>query len=351
MEEKLNEFLESDLGLLDFCKYNNLNRKNFENYLNSKDYYWKTKRSGKLVKKIKDASDEYKNSLLSHTAIAKKYGISAQPFLTHLKEHNIYDESRKGTRGKNYNERIFDSIDSEEKAYWLGFIFADGYIYSAPLTKTKGRIDYNFELCLKGEDKDHMQKFANFIGYSKELKVTKADKNGHTRCRVCLSSKHLWETLYNLGCIPNKSLTLQFPDEKIFSNKKYIIDFIRGYFDGDGWISYTNKEHTGMSMGMLGTKDFINSCCEYLEISPKLEHNHGNEKESTMRFTLSHKQGFPPLVKLYNKATIYLDRKYSRYLEYCRLPAKSGGLYQDNIGEDCDVNTEITEETKESSIS
>lgn len=45
-----------------------------------------------------------------------------------------------------------------------------------------------------------MEKFAKFIGYTKELKITKADNKGNTRCRVCLSSQHLWETLNSYGC-------------------------------------------------------------------------------------------------------------------------------------------------------
>ena len=53
-----------------------------------------------------------------------------------------------------FNENVFDSIDTEEKAYWLGFIFADGYI------SLKGN---SFELSLKGSDSEHLDKFNKFM--------------------------------------------------------------------------------------------------------------------------------------------------------------------------------------------
>ena len=54
---------------------------------------------------------------------------------------------------------------------------------------------------------------------------------------------------------------------------------------------------------------------------------------------------------IYKDSNIYLTRKYNKYLTFCRPSEKSGGLLLDNIGEGCDVNTEITEEIKESSAS
>ena len=51
---------------------------------------------------------------------------------------------------------------------------------------------------------------------------------------------------------------------------------------------------------------------------------------------------------LYENATIYLDRKYEKYKEICRLYEESYRELEGNIGEGCDANTEITTETKES---
>lgn len=172
------------------------------------------------------------------------FSISALSLKTVLEKLNLFDTTR---TSKKYNEHIFDTIDTEEKAYWLGYIYADGYINN-PKPRTTGQIDYNFELCSKGDDIEHMKKFANFIELENPLKITKADNKGHTRCRVCLSSRHLWETLNSYGCTPKKSLTLKFPNESIFKDLSLIRHFIRGYFDGDGCISFGNKEHTYLTI-------------------------------------------------------------------------------------------------------
>ena len=323
IELYLKRFLESDLKITDFCKQNELDRKSFLEYLNSNNYYPGLRKSGRSCKNYYLATEDYLNNYYSHTTSAKKFEISPQSLQKYLIEIGVYDKSRLGRRAKSYNEKIFDSIDTEEKAYWLGFIFADGYIYSSPFKTNEGRIDYNFELCSSGEDKEHMQKFANFIGYDKELKLSKADNKGHTRCRICLSSKHLWETLNSYGCTPNKSLTLQFPDKSIFTNDSFILDFIRGYIDGDGWITYLDSDHKKMCWGILGTEDFLKNTSNYLNISYSLQHNHSNENESTMKFVQTGEGGYKTLNKLYKSANIYLQRKYEKYLEYCRLYEKS----------------------------
>lgn len=127
-----------------------------------------------------------------------------------------------------FNEHIFDVIDTEEKAYWLGFIFADGYISSR---------DNGFELSLKGSDIEHLHKFNKFMEHNKDnVKLGEVKNKDKTflRCRWGIVNKHLWNTLNNLGCTPRKSLTLQFPN----ISEELEIPFIRGYFDGDGCLSY-----------------------------------------------------------------------------------------------------------------
>ena len=78
-----------------------------------------------------------------------------------------------------FNENVFDTIDTEEKAYWLGFIFADGYISSQKEGKKK---QYKFELTLGVEDIDHLHKFNKFIGYEGDnVKAKPVKYKGNTR--------------------------------------------------------------------------------------------------------------------------------------------------------------------------
>ncbi|MGM9533234.1 LAGLIDADG family homing endonuclease [Intestinibacter sp.] len=348
--DKLAElFLNSEDNISKFCNRYIEDKDSFVKYLDNLGYYPKKLRTGINTKKFKQAVDLYKEMSISPGCIAKKIGINGQSLTAELKELGVFDPEKQGKREKAYNEYIFDSIDTEEKAYWLGYIYADGYIYNAK-PRDSGRIDYNFELCAKGDDMGHMQKFADFISYNTPLKKTKVITNGveYSRCRVCLSSKHLWETLNNYGCTPRKSLTLQFPNLNIFKDTSLVRHFIRGYFDGDGYVSKTKGEYKTLTIQVLGTESFLNSVLKFLKLSSELKHNHNNLGEITMYFSINSIFALTFLYKIYNNSTIYLDRKYEKYKEHCRLYEKSYKELQTKIGEDCDVNTEISTETKES---
>ena len=178
------------------------------------------------------------NSGISVIKLIKKYHTSYDTIKKIFDENNITIVNKQN-RNK-FNESIFDNIDSEEKAYWLGFIYADGYISSR---------DNTFELSLALKDKEHLDKFNVFMQH--ENNNIKMDS---FRCRWSVVNKHLWETLNNYGCTPRKSLTLKFPDISIFSSKSLVRHFIRGYIDGDGSIM-VNKP----ILDILGTTFFKQS--------------------------------------------------------------------------------------------
>ena len=55
--------------------------------------------------------------------------------------------------------RIFETIDTEEKAYWLGFMYADGYI---------GASRYSVGINLSLKDIDHLKKFCKYMGLTEQ---------------------------------------------------------------------------------------------------------------------------------------------------------------------------------------
>lgn len=140
------------------------------------------------------------------------------------------------------NHHIFDSINTEEKAYWLGFIWADGCI----LNVKEDKPNYAFELGLSVKDIEHLRKFCKFANVPEnKIKVRKNNGLGKDKefylCRIQISSKHLWNVLNNYGCCPNKTNNENFPSISIFSEPKLISHFIRGVFDGDGWVYLDNR--------------------------------------------------------------------------------------------------------------
>ena len=265
------------------------------------------------------AIEEYVNTPIYDRNLGKlsdKYGLNRKTIVKYLNERNIEITN---VRSKvPFNEHIFDSIDTEEKAYWLGFIFADGFI-------TAKRHQVGLTLSIK--DIDHLQKFNNFLNYSKGMNIRdshqfgnkeKYNKSGELMqvVNTTIDNKNLWEALNSKGCVPNKSLILEFPDESIFSDISLIRHFIRGYFDGDGSLGVYQHSKTNnnleASLMFVGTKPFLEKVQEHLGIKGFIMQK-SNCGPLTYRLGYSTKKAEKVADILYKNASIYLNRKYNIY--------------------------------------
>lgn len=243
---------------------------------------------------------EFQTTSISLTEMGKREKVDRRTLAKHFKELGI-EIVNKQNRSK-FNEHIFDQIDSEEKAYWLGFIFADGYISSSPLREEVKNV-YQFELSLGIKDIEHLNKFKTFIAYEKDIII---DGN---RCRFVVSNKHLWTILNELGCTPNKSLSLTFPNIP----QNLVRHFIRGYFDGDGCISrYVHNTCITPHIELLGTKQMLEQVLLYSGISAKYKHDKRHSEE-TWSLEWSKQEGIDFINYLYQDGSIYLNRKYELY--------------------------------------
>lgn len=272
---------------------------------------------------IKEVAKQY-NSSISLTQLGKKYNLNLNLLSEEIKDLGIQIINHQNK--SKFDDLLFDKIDTEEKAYWLGFIFADGTISSHQKDK-KPR--YQFELSLGLKDKNHLNKFNSFMKY--DGNNVKCD---NCRCRWIINSKHLWESLNKIGCVPNKSKVLQFPK----LDEKFYFHFIRGYMDGDGSIGIYGKK---LYCQCIGTKSFLNSMKEICNIEANLGHDI-RWSDEIFNFQLSALKCVTFLNQIYLNASIYLDRKYKKYLEICRLWEESHKLLEDKNGEGCDANTVVT---------
>eukprot|EP01084_Bolivina_argentea_P084284 152464_1 len=126
-------------------------------------------------------------------------------------------------------------------AYWLGFLFADGCIYASGS-------NYRVKLTLKCIDHSHVEKFKNALLSSYHLGLAKT--NHQTCCAVhSIYDNLLALDLIRLGCIPKKSLILEWPNN---IPDEYVNHFVRGYFDGDGCISF-RKNNATLTVTFIGT--------------------------------------------------------------------------------------------------
>lgn len=138
-----------------------------------------------------------------------------------------------------YNKDYFKKIDSSDKAYWLGFLYADGCI--TRFYKGEELRSMSLEITLQSQDIDHLIKFRDSLESNVPIQDRKI-AGKYNANRIVINYTKMCRDLINLGCTPCKSLTLEFPTSDIVP-EKYIRDFIRGYFDGDGCVSYTEGDY------------------------------------------------------------------------------------------------------------
>ena len=304
-------------------------------------------RQNKINIDIDKLIEDY-NNCKSLTKVAKKYGSTTKLVGKLLRQCGINPINEQNKL--RFNENVFDSIDTEEKAYWLGFIFADGYI-SKQVDGKKNQ--YCFELALAECDKKHLDKFNNFIEYNGDnvkYKPIKYNGNINGSYRWSVHNKHLWETLNLYGCTPKKSLTLKFPNKAIFKTNNLILSFIRGYFDGDGCITVIHKHNDHPQCEILGTIDVLKSIqYETLNDSDCVSfHNNSKRNNITKSYIVGGVKALAFLYMLYYKSNIYLDRKYQLFLHFkdCRFKAKALKLLEGKIGEGWDANPELIADIK-----
>jgi hypothetical protein len=269
----------------------------------------------KRIDRYNIGKDLYLNTNMTLREVCKQNHLDRFSFSNFLKSQNI------STRKKiDADDTLFEKIDTEEKAYWLGFLYADGSI-----TYDTIRNRYVIELALAEKDLNHLEKFKNFLMSSKNIEYRESTK----AYRISIYSKKMCKDLIKLGCVPKKSLTLVFPNEKQIP-KPLIIHFIRGYFDGDGSISLINNKTTTVTL--LGTFEFLKDIQKRFDGIIRKDKRHLNNT-FYLQFKISESEKF--LYYLYNDSKIYLSRKYERYLQFinCRAHKKFCVLSEIKNGE------------------
>lgn len=266
---------------------------------NANQIIWKENQEKEIIRLYQNG-----NSLVD---ICNIFNISAPDTIRRvLKRNNI---PVIGFRSKYpVNEDYFEDINTKEKAYWLGVLYADG------------AINKNNSVRLGMKDKDHIEKFKKAIGaINHKIGVTIDKRFTHeSECYyISIKSKKMHDDLIKQGCTEKKSLTIdKIPNIK----KEFISHFIRGYFDGDGSLHSTFiKGDKIYRISFVGTFNFLSDIQEKIHIKKKIVQNGGNNNKSYVFQICSQKDVLEVLNYLYQDATIkeVLDRKYDKYLEMC----------------------------------
>lgn len=245
-----------------------------------------------------------------------KYDISEPTIKRYMLEHNINYKSDHG-RKNHFNKSFFNNIDTEHKAYWLGFIYADGSIGKTDKTQTtENRLSIN----ISAKDIELLYKFAESINYNNpKIQVYKPNESTYgtnDMCRIYLNSVELVNDLKNHGIKPNKTINgVSFPFESM--HQDLYKHFIRGFFDGDGCISIHSRENS-FGFSIIGEKDILLSVQQILMSKCNLnktkltDYPHKSFEIYDLRYggRLQVQRIFN---YLYSDATIYLERKYNKF--------------------------------------
>ena len=241
---------------------------------------------------------------------AKELGIGWNACKRILIEYGCQSSPKNGVVDP-YN--LFNCINSEEDAYWLGIMYTDGWI----------RSDVN-KIGFGSTDLELVEKWKNYTKSPNTIQVKKGKaqlgkslpegrtvKNAKNFYTLEFSSKRTKKNLIALGCVPKKNKILQCPTSEQVSDK-FLWHFFRGCVDGDGTVRYGTRNE----ISLLGTQHFL----EVLLTRLKILHYgslHKKNNSDVWVFSIYKKKLVEKVLdQMYANAHIYLKRKHKPYLIY-----------------------------------
>jgi hypothetical protein len=253
----------------------------------------------------------YQNGIKT-SILAAEFGVTNGGILALLVDNGVERRSLSASkRTYHCNHDFFECIDTEEKAYWLGFMAADGCV---EIGKRK-----TMSLSLASQDESHVARFRDALSSNhpigrgaKPKQCGRVGKDFYSRLRVC--SSKLVDDLCNGGVCPRKSLVLEWPHSL---PQELVRHYIRGYFDGDGTWTFKTQKNAGKNVqsafSVISSKEHLlvlqnhlmqecglgaTTICETGKIF-KLSY-HGNRQVARIAHYL------------YHEAKIFLPRKLER---------------------------------------
>ena len=219
---------------------------------------------------------------------------------------SLYDNKK-----KQFNDGYFKNIDSAEKAYWLGFISADGTINNY----RSGQ--YGFKITLKKSDDNFLKKFLLAINASFNIsyKNIKLKGKNYGTCEISFRSKKFVTDLLQYITY-NKTLKLHIPD----IDSEYIRHYIRGFIDGDGcfYINHNNEKKKCFEMVAYDQsilKEIQEEFSKHNITSTIYTKKNNNKKigvySNQSLINLHH--------YLYDDASIFMQRKYEKSFKILKL--------------------------------
>ena len=237
---------------------------------------------------------------------------------TFLKGYIPWNKGKKGVYSKktleimssssrkySLNQDYFNQPLDETRAYWIGFLIADG-----------GIVDNQVSLNLK--DKDHIEKFRIAINYGgligyRSYKGLYGRKERYDGWSLQVRSNKMVDSLAKFGIVSRKSFKTYIPNLP----QSLLKPLFRGLVDGDGCIFKTNQGWWGLNL--VGTKQIVTSFKIWINKQTKNTKGSISKKEKIWIVRFGGNPSTWEVVNLlYKDASqeIRLERKYFKYLEF-----------------------------------
>ncbi len=233
----------------------------------------------------------------------------------YVKSYKDYNMSKK--RSKHFHpffkSNYFRVINAKEKAYWLGFIYADGALIEETNKQRNNKRGKRIKLCQSRKDRILIYRFTRTLGLN--IKQIYYDKNRDSY-GITFRNQEMANDLMNHGVLHRKSKILQLPN---LSSRELYLAFLLGYFDGDG--------EAGTSRVFSGNIRFLKQIKELFSITYNIQTDIRERGDGLNLYCYALSLGaelFNEMLSNYNKS---LNRKRIKLItdlkEYHKIRLKS----------------------------
>lgn len=247
-------------------------------------------------------------------SVAKDLNLSEVSVLRHVNKYepylikDKYNHINREPTNKKYNikSNYFSQIDNSDKAYILGFLYADGY---------NGEQSNSLQICLNSQDEGILIYIKEQLGSNVTIckKIRKGGYSNSLMSELRICSKQISQDLAKWGCMQNKTFKIRFPD---FLQEELYPHFIRGYFDGDGCICLS-KRANGIVVNFAGNLSFLDGLNSFLsqKIGVSLKNIRLSNKIGYLNY--SRKEDIKKIYAyFYTNFSFTLDRKHQKFKDY-----------------------------------
>lgn len=228
-------------------------------------------------------------------------------------QNDIYNINRTHS----VNAEYFENISTEEQAYWLGFIWADGNICK---TAKRSAGPNRLSIGQKITESKHIDLFNKAIDSDYQPRIT-SDRNGFKSYNLSINSRPICESLIKLG-FNTKDKRIHIP--KIPTN--LLRHFIRGYFDGDGCLSIysqksgkyiINRQEWSLTGNPTLLDEIKNILTNEAHTTSNVQFKQYKRTNKVVTLRYGKQQDIEFLFDyLYKDSHIYLQTKYDKFKEY-----------------------------------